>query len=463
MIKRMICIAILLLAVTASASADQNVPVWTGDFNDLVERRVIRALVPYSQTYYFIDKGRPMGLTYEKLIAFEKSINKALKKRHLIVHVVVIPTPRDLLIPHLVQGRGDIAAGNLTVTDARKQEVDFSNPLLTRVNEIIVTGPKSPKLKTIADLSGKTVHVRESSSYYESLEALNKTFKSRRKKQIKLVKVDDFMEDEDLLEMLNAGMLSAIVVDDHKARFWEKILDRIVLHPDIAVRTKGRIAWAVRKKSPDLLAQINAFVKTSKKGTLFGNIVFERYLERTDHVKPLPDRRNSYDRTTALFKKYAEQYGFDWLLLKAMAFQESGINQKKKSPRGAVGVMQVLPSTAKDPNVDIPDIHQLENNIHAGTKYLRFLKDRYFSGDGIDDRNRTLLALAAYNAGPGQMTTLRKEAAEQDLNPNVWFKNVEVAAARRIGRETVQYVNNIFKYYIAYSGIYDIRDKKEGS
>ncbi len=460
MIKRLLAFVILILIFNGSGGSAQTVEKWTGDFDQLIEYRVIRALVPYSKTYYFLDKAQPKGLTYEKLVAFEKMINKDLKKRHLQVHVVVIPTPRNELIPALVKGLGDIAAGNLTITEKRLKKIDFSDPFLTRVSEILVTGPKSPAIKTLKDLAGQKIHVRQSSSYYDSLLKLNQKFRSQGRKKIRLIKVDDFLEDEDLLEMVNAGMIPMVVVDNHKAEFWGKIFGKIRLHPDIIFRSKGEIGWAIRKKSPQLMGRINQFVKTSRKGTLLGNIMFERYLENTQYVKD--PGKDSFEKTTRIFKKYAERYDFDWLLLKAVAFQESGINQKKRSPRGAVGVMQMLPSTAKDPNVNIPDIHLLDNNIHAGTKYLRFIEDRYFTKDGINDRNKTLLALAAYNAGPRQVASLRKDAIARNLNPNIWFGNVEVAAARRIGRETVQYVNNIFKYYIAYSRIYEIQDKKKG-
>ncbi|MCG8686473.1 MAG: lytic transglycosylase F [Desulfobacterales bacterium] len=462
MIKQIPALLICLLVISGSCLAADTIPIWTGDFNKLVDHRVIRALVPYSKTYYFLDKAQPRGLTYEKLKSFENQINKDLEKRHLRVHLLIIPTLRDALIPDLLAGKGDIAAGNLTITDTRLGKVDFSNPLQTGVKEIIVTGPNGPKIKAIDDLSGKEVHIRASSSYFDSINDLNKQFKSKKKKRLKVVRVDEFLEDEDLLEMVNAGMIPMIVIDDHKAEFWAKIFNGIRLHTDIILRDKGKTAWAIRKNSPQLLNRINAFVKKSRKGTLLGNIMFERYLKNTRYVKNPGKGNEQFEQTTAIFQKYAKKYEFNWLLLKALAFQESGINQKKKSPRGAVGVMQILPSTAKDPNVNIPDIHLLDNNIHAGTKYLRFLKDRYFSEDKIDDRQRTLLALAAYNAGPRQTSRLRKEASDMGLDPNVWFKNVEVAAARRIGRETVQYVSNIMKYYITYSRMETIQNKKQG-
>ena len=137
-------------------------------------------------------------------------------------------------------------------------------------------------------------------------------------------------------------------------------------------------------------------------------------------------------------------------MVAAQGYQESGLDQSARSGAGAIGIMQLLPSTAADPNVGIPDIEEIDNNIHAGTKYLRFVRDRYFDDPAVDDFNATLLTFAAYNAGPARVRQLRAEAAEVGLDPNIWFDNVEVIAAKRIGRETVQYVSNITKYYVAY-------------
>ena len=451
-----------ILFHTGSTMAEVARNKWTGDYETLIEHRIIRALVPYSKTFYFLDKGHPRGLTHENFKAFEKMINIDLKTRHLSVHVVIIPTSREQLIPALISGQGDIVAGNLTITGPREKKVDFAHPLLTGVSEILVTGPKAPPIKAIEDLSGKRIHVRPSSSYYESIGLLNQKFKTQGKRKIRLIKEKEFMEDEDLMEMANAGMIPMLVVDNHKAEFWAQIFKNITLHPHIVLRDNGEVAWAVRKNSPQLLAVINKFIKKNKKGTLLGNILFQRYLEDTGYVTPEAGNRDRFQETAVIFKKYANQYDFDWLLLKALAFQESGIDQGKKSPRGAVGVMQILPSTARDPHVNIKDIHKLDNNIHAGTKYLRFLKDRYFSDPEISDVEQTLLSLAAYNAGPRQMIAIRKDTAARNLDPNVWFKNVEVATAKRIGRETVQYVNNIFKYYLTYSRIHELENKKQG-
>ena len=430
---------------------------WTGDLDEMAERRLIRALVPYSKTFYFLDGADQRGLTYELLREFEKHINKKLRKRTLRIHLVVIPTKRDRLLPALVEGVGDIAAGNLTITPERQKLVDFSAPQLTGVEEIIVTGPETPPIQGIDDLAGREIHVRASSSYYESLQRLNAQFKKEGKKPIKLVLADEYLEDEDLLEMMNARLIPMIVIDSHKGKFWSQIFKDLTLHPDIKLRTNGQIAWAIRKDSPKLKQAINGFMKTHRKGTLVGNILFKRYLEDTKWVRnSLNDADlKRFREAIEFFQKYSNQYGFDWLMIAALAYQESGIDQSKRSPAGAIGVMQLLPSTAADPNVNIPDIREMENNIHAGVKYLRFMRDRYFQNERMDDLNKMLFSFASYNAGPAKVSQLRSYARKKGLDPNIWFRNVEIIAAKRIGRETVQYVSNIYKYYVAYRLIVD--------
>jgi membrane-bound lytic murein transglycosylase MltF len=434
-----------------------------GDFDEMVQHRRIRALVTYSKTFYFLDRGRQYGLSYETLKAFEKFVNKKLKTKTLKFHVVFIPVSRDELIPSLINGIGDIAVANLTITTQRQKQVDFSNPFLTGVKELLITGPSAPPIKSIDDLAGKKIHVRRSSSYYESLLRLNASFKKARKSRMKLVLADETLEDEDLLEMVNAGLIPMIVVDSHKARFWKQIFKKITVHQDIAVRDGAEIAWAFRKNCPKLKAVVNEFVKGHKEGTMLGNILFKRYLQNTKYVKnALSEKELKKHRSMVqLFKKYAGEYDFNYLMIGALAYQESGLDQSKRSPSGAVGVMQVLPTTAKDPNINIPDIEKLGNNIHAGTKYLRFIVDRYYKDEPMDEVNKMLFAFASYNAGPAKINELRKKASNMGLDPNVWFNNVEVAASKSIGRETVQYVSNIYKYYIAYQMIRMQAEKKQ--
>jgi len=449
-----------LLALESQALAQQSAPKdapikltaekWTGDLDGMIERRVIRVLVAYSKTHYFIDKGTQRGIAYEGMKKFEDELNAKLKKGHLRVNVVFIPVSRDELLPRLVEGRGDVAAASLTITPEREKLVDFVHPSITNVNEIVVTGPKSPKIATLDDLAGQEVFVRPSSSYHESLVKLNEDFRRQGKKPVTLKPAPETLEDEDLLEMVSAGLVKVMVVDNHIAEFWKQIFPELTLHQDVGLRTGGQIAAAIRKGSPKLKAELDDFVKKNALRTAFGNMMFQRYLKSTKFVKSATSEEdlNRFQTLRELFRKYGEKYDMDWLLMAAQGYQESRLDQSVKSQVGAIGVMQVMPPTGKDMNVG--DIQQLEPNIHAGVKYIRFMINQYYAKEPMDQLNKGLFAFASYNAGPGRVRQLRREAEQRGLNKNVWFNNVEQIAAEKIGRETVQYVSNIYKYYIAY-------------
>ncbi|MGD1877866.1 MAG: transglycosylase SLT domain-containing protein [Kiloniellaceae bacterium] len=427
---------------------------WTGDLDGMAERRVIRLLVPYSKTFYFLDGPNQRGITYELSRAFEDQINKKLKTKSLRVEVVIIPTPFDRLVSGVAEGYGDIAAGNLTVSEGRQAAVDFSDPLYSDVSEVVVTPKSAAPLLQEEDLEGLEIYVRRSSSYYESLKALNQRLEAAGKAPVAIVEANELLDDEDLLEMVNAEMIPAVLIDRHQVGFWAGVFDNLQIHDAVPLRQGGQIAWAFRKDSPQLAAAVNDFVRASKKGTQLGNILIKRYFGSTKWVdKALSgDDLDRFHDTAPVFQEYAEDYNFDWLLLIAQGYQESGLDQTVKSNAGAVGIMQVLPSTAADPNVGIKDISSLENNIHAGTKYMRFMLDHYMHPEELDALNRGLFALASYNAGPNRIAKLREKAAAQGLDPNRWFHNVEYVVAQEVGREPVRYVSNIFKYYIAYQG-----------
>jgi len=428
---------------------------YTGDFDELMKRRIIRALVVTSKTMYFLDGVRERGITYEVLKEFEKEINQKLKTGTLPLYVVFIPVGRDELLPGLVEGRGDMAAANLTVTPERSATVDFCKPILTGVSELVVTGSGAPAVSRIEDLAGKDVHVRHSSSYRESLEQLNQSFRAKGLAPVNIVPADEYLEDEDILEMVNAGVIPATVVDSHLAGLWRQVYQNIHVHDDMAVRTGSQVAWAVRKNSPKLQELINEYISTHGKGTLFGNVIWKKYLGNADYIKnnTTTEELRKYQATVDFFKKYAGRYDFDYLMIAAQAYQESKLDQTLVSRVGAVGVMQILPSTAADPTVGIKDVGEVENNIHAGVKYMRFMLDTYYKNEPMDRLNKGLFTIASYNAGPGRIAGLRKKAKEMGLNPNVWFRNVEVVAAHDIGRETVQYVSNIYKYYLVYKQV----------
>jgi membrane-bound lytic murein transglycosylase MltF len=257
--------------------------------------------------------------------------------------------------------------------------------------------------------------------------------------------------------MVNAGILPITVVDDYKARLWAQVLPDIRVLDEVKLQSGNTLGWAVRKTNPKLLKNLSGYIKQVKKGTLLGNILFKRYLQDPRKIKnPLADsERSKFRKVVGVFSNYADKYEFDVLAIAAQAYQESKLDHTSSSHRGAVGIMQLLPSTASDPKVGIKDISRLENNVHAGVKYLAFLRDRYFSDPQITAKNRLAFSWAAYNAGPANVRKMRSKAKKMGLDPNIWFGNVELAAAKIAGREPVQYVRNIFKYYVAYALIRD--------
>ncbi len=431
-----------------------------GDFDAMKKRRVIRVLVVYNKTNYFVDKGAQRGITYDAFKMFEDELNKKYKTGNLRIHVVFRALGRSELEAALLDGRGDIVAANVTVTPERLQKVDFSNPTVKNVSEIVVSGPAAEPIASVDDLSGREVFVREGSIYHESLQKLNADLGKRGKAAVKLRFAPANLEDEDLLEMTNAGLVRYVVVDDVLARFWASVLPNLKLHPDVVLRSGAEIAWAIRKNSPLLKAELNEFLARHPPGSASYNMLFQKYLKSTKFVKNAASdaELRKFQQTIQFFKTYAAKYDVDYLLMAAQGYQESQLNQGVKSKVGAVGVMQVMPATGQE--LKVGDISKLEPNIHAGVKYMRFMIDQYFAKEPMDRMNKGLFAFAAYNAGPARIQSLRKEAAKRGLDPNVWFNNVEIVVSEKIGRETVTYVSNIYKYYVAYKLIMENEEER---
>jgi membrane-bound lytic murein transglycosylase MltF len=423
---------------------------FTGDFDALVERRIIRAGVPFNRTFYFVDKGAQRGLSYEYLTMFEEALNKKRKPRDLKVHVVLLPMPADALIPALRDGLIDLVVAQLTVTPARRELVEFTNPTRRNVSEVVVTGPEAPPVASVEDLSGREVFVRRSSSYHESLLALNVRFEREGRPPVHIRAAPENLQDDDLLEMVNAGLIKTTVIDDYLAAFWKQVLPGLTVHPSAALRTGGTLAVAVRKENPGLARQLNQFIDRVGLDSATGAILNKKYLHSVKFVKNATSdaERQKFHALLDLFRKYGEQYQFDYLLMAAQGYQESRLDQGAKSSVGAIGVMQLMPETGRAQKVG--DITRLEPNVHAGVKYMRYIRNTFFENEPMDPLNKGLFTFAAYNAGPGRIRQLRREAAQRGLDPNVWFGNVERLASERIGRETVTYVSNIYKYYVAY-------------
>jgi membrane-bound lytic murein transglycosylase MltF len=448
-------------------SPQEAMKPWTGDLDGMIERRLIRVLTVYSKTFYFVNKGVQRGAVPDIFRVFDEDLNKKLakekrlKQKRLKVRVLFIPVARGELLPALAAGKGDIAASSLGVTEERKKLVDFSLPMATNVSVLVVSGPASPAVSSVDDLAGKEVFVRKSSVYYEILTALNKRFAAEKKPAVVIKEAPEELEDEDLLEMVNAGLIPLTVTADFLANFWKQVFPKIKVHEGAALLTGGNIAWAIRKDSPQLKAVVDDFVARHAKGTAIGNQILARYLKNAKYVKDAASEseRKKFLALIQYFQKYGDKYDVDWLLMAAQGYQESQLNQAAKSPVGAIGVMQVMPATGKD--LGVGDIREVEANIHAGVKYMRWMIDQYYGREPMTQLDKALFAFASYNAGAGRISQMRKEAAKRGLDPNVWFHNVEYVAAEKIGAETVTYVANIYKYYIAYKLLMEARAERE--
>jgi len=423
---------------------------WTGDFDGMIERRLIRVLTTYSKTTFFVDKGTQLGLTAEAFRMFEDDLNKKLKTGNIRVHVVFVPVAHDDLIPALLEGRGDLVAAQKLITEWRREQVDFTNPTRSGISTIVVTAPGTPTVSSPQDLAGKEVYIRASDVSSKNVEKFNAELATAGKPPVRIKPAPEVLSDEDILEMVNAGLAPVTVADDFIAEFWQQIFPKLVLNRGAAVKTDGQTAMMIRKNSPKLMAELNAFIAKYPEGSLQRNVLTQKYLKNIKYAKAATSGKDAerFRQTVQYIRKYSDEYKLDYLLMAAQGYQESGLDQERKSSVGAIGVMQVMPATGAE--MKVGDIHKIDSNVHAGVKYIRFMMDKYYGDEPMDTVNKGLFTFASYNAGPNRIRQLRERAEKRGLNPNLWFNNVELVAAESIGRETVQYVSNIYKYYLAY-------------
>jgi membrane-bound lytic murein transglycosylase MltF len=424
----------------------------TGDWDELKKSGVLRLLVLYNKTGFFYDKGRPRGVVPDIADELEVYLNKKLKTGAKKFKVVFIPVTPAEIEKDLNEGYGDIIAVVVAVTPEREKRLDFSIPIISNLKLVVVSEKSEPQLSSVEDLSGKEIYVNRVSLAYDLLREQNLKFKQAGKPEIVVKESDPNLTEEDLLEMTNAGIIPATVAYDYRADLWSTVLPNLVINKNFALVNVDNVAWAMRKNSPQLKALMDEFLQTHRQGTLFGRIMFSKYIANKKFIKNATSEAEikRFKSYVEYFKQYGAQYNFDYLMLAAQGYQESMLEQDRVSPRGAVGVMQVLPKYAAASPINIPDVRNAKSNIHAGTKMLALITKTYFNDPEISDVDKTLFTFASYNAGQNRIVRLRKEAAKQGLDPNKWFGNVELMVAQDIGQETVQYVANIYKYYVAY-------------
>jgi membrane-bound lytic murein transglycosylase MltF len=424
----------------------------TADLDQMVKERSIRALILINPISFFYEQGKPHGITYETLEEFERFVNQKYKTGALKVKVVFIPMRPDQLPAALEQGVGDIIAYGVAITPEREQKYAFTTPISENVSNIVVTGPSKPQAESFDDLVGSDIYVNPLSINYERLQQISAERQKSGKPPLSVKAADKSLMDDDLVEMVNAGLVPATVTSDRRAKLWADVLPNVKPHPGIVVSSGGKIAWVLRKDNPELKALLDEFMQTHREGTSFGNTVLRRYLQNTKWIKnsTSSEEMKKFAAYVEYFKKYAGQYNFDYLMIAAQGYQESLLDQSRKSRAGAVGIMQVIPKYAAANPINVPNVGTADQNILAGVRMLNNISTTYFNDPAIDQVNKTLFTFASYNAGPNRIVQLRKKATEQGLDPNKWFGNVELVVAQDVGQETVTYVSNIYKYYVAY-------------
>ncbi|MGB5685933.1 MAG: lytic transglycosylase F [Candidatus Electrothrix sp.] len=462
-------------ALRTKLFTDVHVPprqreTWLGDLDGMLKRGQLRVLLPFSRTFFFQANDQEWGLSSEILNRYEQFLNDKVVLGDKKIEIIFLPTPKERLVEDLLAGKGDIAVADLLLPPEQEERVTFISPVAAENQEILVTGPDSPQFKSIFNLSGQEITVREDSSYAASLQKLNNTLTSIGRKPVTLRIADAFLEDEDLLEMTAAGLLPMTVVDSHVGEFWTTVFHTLRLHNKIALRTAKEISWAVRPDNFLLQESVSSF---KKNGYLpqDGHLSLTEYYRKKDgflkNNLALPALER-YHSAAALFEKYGKKYTFPSLLLAALAYQESRLDPFRLGENGKVGLMGIDPSAVLQEGVqtDLQQIRKPAHNIQTAAHYLRFLADHYFSSPRLSELDRNLMALAAYTSSPEQVMAARKKAALAGYNPDIWFHHVETAMyvgeRKNVGeREDIaQHVRNIYNYFKAYEYFLD-RPKNE--
>jgi membrane-bound lytic murein transglycosylase MltF len=433
----------------------------TSDWPEIERRGLVRVLVPRDRTNFFFAENRLRGMEYELVHELEKSLSKQQGSERPQIDVAYVPVEFERLLPALLEGLGDVAAGGLSITADREQQVAFTEPYLTDVDEIVVASSSAPPLSGLESLAGQLVIVGQGSSYLASLEHVNQQLAARGLQPAQVQTPGRGLQTEDMLELVNSGAWPYTVADRHVAELWAGVLPGLRLQPEVKLATGGRIAWAVRPDNPQLKTVLDAFLVKHRKGTSTGNVLFRKYYQDTKWID-LPDVDLQSGKLGAILEplqRLSAQYGFDWRLIAAQAYQESHLDPKAVSHSGALGLMQLLPSTAKDMGFD--DVSGVEDNLAAGIKYMAWLRDNYFSDPDVAEAASMDFALAAYNAGPGRVRRLRREAPDHGIDPDRWFGAVENLAQDQVGLEPVRYVANINKYYVILVRLLDERARRD--
>ena len=439
---------IIFLIIIKFASAEDNLKkhidhVEKGGLENILKKKYLRVLTTRNPYDYYMYQGKRMGLQYEMIKEFTKYLNKKyVKKGELRIVFEMIPVDFDQLIPMLADGKGDIIAVGMTQTGSRKEVIDFTKPYIT-VDDVIVTRKELSK----ENWKDKTFHVQRNSSYYNEL---------NKRGDVRPEEIDANFNPADLLEFISLKKYDYTLVNSFWAKTISKRFNNLTIIKDKSFRKKVKIGWAVRKNNKGLLKELNKFMPKVKKGTLLGNLMSYKYFYNVSKIqsKDFDIKSNKISKYDETIKKYAKKFSIDWRLLAGLCYQESRFNQDIINEWGAIGLFQIKQMTANEPYINITNVSgpkNFDNNIHAGVKYLAWIKNRYFnSKPNMTEDARLRMMMASYNAGPRRVQQAINKAKQMGLDPNKWFRNVELAMLKLGYPEPVIYVSEINKHYVSY-------------
>jgi len=452
-LQGILALNLIIVSNLVLAQTNKTPEIWSGSYPEMIDRGEIRVAAPYDRTIYVSDKGVQRGLAVEVSKGLAKWINAKYvgQKKGKSISIKLVPVIAPDLLNSLTSGRADIAIGDIGLYEPIPNFQHFIvNHTSRDGQEVLVTGPSSPPLLKIADLSGQTVYGSRNTNFQKTFSSLNKELKRDGKLPINLASPLGDLDDEDLLEMLNSGLISYVTVADWKFKLWQSVYKNITMHADLSVQDSGWVGWAVRSTNRDLNDDLIGFYQSDD---FVKSLTAFRQEDYKHHLKGLKDPIDKtawarFESMRPLFNRFGAEYKLNPLFIASLGFQETLLNQSSVSAVGAIGVMQLMPATGI--SLGVGDIHLLEPNIHAGADYMNQLISKYFPDVQFEGNNRSLFAVASYNIGPNNVAKARAQAKELGFDPNRWFGNVEFIATERMGYEPMIYVRNVYKYYMSY-------------
>ncbi|MFI8739747.1 transglycosylase SLT domain-containing protein [Stutzerimonas zhaodongensis] len=446
-------LCLLVLAPWPVVARVMGPPAWqsVGTVRDLADIRrsgVLRVLVNQSRNSSGEVKGEPIGVEYVRLRAFEQYLNRGSKGTP--ISLKIIPKAKDQLLGALQRGEGDLVAPGEILPQGAARRISRSRAVIAQVPMVLVSRQGGPRYKSFEQLSGRSLALSAGSAAGPALEKLNRSLMQAGRAPIAVEWVDPTLAVEDVLEMVQAGVYPATVVEQPIAERWAKVLPKLRIESQLTLGDPADMHWFVQKDAGMLSASVDRFLQTYSAPDN-QDAAFVRVYRRLYRVQYPLDRvgRQRLEKVRPTLQRHAQQQQIDWLNLAALAFKESTLDPSARGAGGATGLMQVTPATAR--SMGVKDIGQLDNNVLASAKYLANIRQTFFSSPRLNERERMAFVLAAYNLGPQRVQSLRAEARRRGLNPDQWFFQVERVAMSSMGMGVVSYVNAVNKYYLAYT------------